>query len=126
MKHSYERHAKAGISEKRPEIERFENQFKDYEITISALEFSSICPKTKLPDTGAITIRYKPRKLCLELKSLKMYLLSYRNSGIFCENSVNCILRDIVRACAPEWAVVTGEFAVRGGLKSVIEARYKK
>ena len=119
-----EKEAKAGLKEKLPAIETFPNQFPDYEIKIEVPEFTSVCPKTGLPDFGTIIIRYVPRKQCLELKSLKMYLLAYRNLGIFYENAVNRILEDIVKACQPIQASVTGEFNPRGGLKSVIEAHY--
>jgi len=117
-------HARAGIDSPLPKIECFENQFKNYEITISIPEFTSVCPRTGLPDFGTITIRYIPNQWCVELKSLKMYILAYRNLGIFYENAVNRILRDFVKASKPIQAVVTGEFNVRGGMKSVIEARY--
>ena len=117
-------HARAGIDVPLPKIECFENQFKDYEITISIPEYTSICPKSGLPDFGTITIRYVPNKLCVELKSLKMYILAYRNLGIFYENAVNRILVDFVKACKPIRAVVIGEFNVRGGMKSSIEASY--
>jgi 7-cyano-7-deazaguanine reductase len=76
----------------------------DYEIEITNPEFTSVCPKTGLPDFGVITLNYVPDKLCLELKSFKMYMLAYRDLGIFQENVVNCILRDIVKACKPESA----------------------
>jgi len=117
-------HARAGIDSPLPKIECFENQFKNYEIAISIPEFTSVCPRTGLPDFGTITIRYIPNQWCVELKSLKMYILAYRNLGIFYENAVNRILRDFVKASKPIQAVVTGEFNVRGGMKSVIEARY--
>jgi 7-cyano-7-deazaguanine reductase len=117
-------HARAGIIAPLPKIECFRNQFKNYEITISIPEFTSVCPRTGLPDFGTITIRYLPNQWCVELKSLKMYLLAYRNLGIFYENAVNRILRDFVKASQPTKAVVTGEFNVRGGMKSVIEASY--
>ena len=119
-----EDHARAGINAPLPKIECFRNQFKNYEITISIPEFTSVCPRTGLPDFGAITIRYVPDQWCVELKSLKMYILAYRNLGIFYENAVNRILRDFVKASKPINAVVTGEFNVRGGMKSVIEAPY--
>ncbi len=119
-----EDHARAGISVHLPKIECFRNQFKNYEITISIPEFTSVCPRTGLPDFGTITIRYVPNQWCIELKSLKMYLLAYRNLGIFYENAVNRILRDFVKASNPIKAIVTGEFNVRGGMKSVIEASY--
>jgi 7-cyano-7-deazaguanine reductase len=120
-----EEHARSGIAAPLPEIECWPNQFPGYEISIAMPEFTSICPKTGLPDFGTITIRYSPDKLCLELKSLKMYFQSYRNLGIFYENAVNRILRDVVAACHPISAKVTGEFSSRGGMRSVIEAEYK-
>jgi 7-cyano-7-deazaguanine reductase len=118
------KHARSGIDTPLPEIECFENQFKNYEITISIPEFTSVCPRTGLPDFGTITIRYIPNQWCVELKSLKMYILAYRNLGIFYENAVNRILRDFVKASKPIRAVVTGEFNVRGGMKSTIQATY--
>ncbi len=117
-------HARSGIDAPLPKIESFENQFRNYEITISIPEYTSICPKSGLPDFGTLTIRYTPNKRCVELKSLKMYILAYRNLGIFYENAVNRILRDFVQASKPVRAVVTGEFNVRGGMKSTIEASY--
>jgi 7-cyano-7-deazaguanine reductase len=118
--------AEAGLRKKLPSIETFPNQFQDYEIRIDIPEFTSVCPKTGLPDFGAITIQYVPHKHCLELKSLKMYILAYRNMGIFYENAVNRILDDIVAACRPVWATVRGEFNPRGGMKSVVEARFPR
>ena len=117
-------HARAGINTPLPKIECFENQFKDYEITISIPEYTSICPKSGLPDFGTITIRYVPNKWCVELKSLKTYILAYRGLGIFYENAVNRILRDFVKTSKPTKATVTGEFNVRGGMKSMIESSY--
>ncbi len=117
-------HARSGIDTPLPQIECFENHFKNYEITISIPEFTSVCPRTGQPDFGTITIRYIPDKWCVELKSLKMYILSYRNLGIFYENAVNRILRDFAKATKPVQAVVVGEFNVRGGMKSTIEASY--
>jgi len=119
------REAKRGLNEKLPGIETWPNQFPDYEITICYPEFTSVCPKTGLPDFGVITIRYQPDKECLELKSLKTYFLAYRNLGIFYENAVNRILKDVVAAAEPVWARVTGEFNSRGGMKSVIEATHE-
>ena len=119
-----ERHAKSGLSASLPAIETFPNQYKGYEITIEIPEYTAICPKTSLPDFGTITVHYMPDRECLELKSLKMYIHSYRNVGIFYENAVNRILQDIAAACRPVWVRVTGTFAARGGLRSVIEARY--
>lgn len=117
-------HAAAGLDAKFPEIETWANQFPGYEIVIDDPEFTSVCPKTGLPDFGVITLRYQPDKVCLELKSYKEYLQSYRNLGIFQENVVNCFLRDIVKACQPVRASVTGEFASRGGLSSRMVASF--
>jgi len=126
MKEYTEKHAKAGIDEKLPRIDVFKNYYKKYEVTIEIPEFTSICPKSSLPDFGKITIRYRPNKNCLELKSLKMYLLGYRNIGIFNENAVNKILEDIVEAARPVWAEVTGIFNPRGGMDIIIMARYPR
>ena len=121
-----EDHATSGIATPLPDIETFLNQYKGYEITIEIPEYTAICPKTGLPDFGTITLQYMPDKECLELKSLKMYLHAYRNLGIFYENAVNRILCDVVKVCRPVHAKVTGEFAARGGLRSVIEAKYPR
>ena len=121
-----EQHARSGIDAELPGIECWPNQFPGYEISISMPEFTSICPKTGLPDFGTITLKYSPDKVCLELKSLKGYFQAYRNLGIFYENAVNRILRDIVKACQPISAKVTGEFNTRGGMRSVIEADYAR
>ena len=121
-----EKEAKAGLDTPLPPLETFPNQFPNYEIRIDIPEFTSVCPKTDLPDFGTINIRYVPDERCLELKSLKMYLLAYRNLGIFYENVVNRILDDVVDACQPQRASVIGEFNPRGGIKSVIEAHYPR
>jgi 7-cyano-7-deazaguanine reductase len=127
MKRLYtDEHAAAGIDARLPEIETWLNQFPGYEIEIVIPEFTSVCPKTGLPDFGRLTLRYTPDKLCLELKSLKMYLLSYRNLGIFYENVVNRFLRDIVKAVKPVNATVIGEFTPRGGLQSKVTATWSK
>ncbi len=111
---------------KLPEIESWENQYKrDYTIMIEHPEFTSVCPKTGLPDFGTITIEYVPGKLCLELKSLKYYFLQYRNCGIFMENIANRILDDVIKAIKPRSCTVTADFTPRGGLSSVIIAQYK-
>ena len=117
-------HARSGVDVPLPKIECFENQFKNYEITITVPEFTSVCPKTGLPDFGTITIRYMPNKWCVELKSLKDYILAYRNLGIFYENAVNRILGDFVKASRPVQATVTGDFNVRGGMKSTVEVSH--
>ncbi len=119
-------HARAGTDAKLPAIETWENQYPGYVIEIQTPEFTSVCPKTGLPDHGEITIQYVPGKLCLELKSLKMYLIAYRNLGIFQENAVNRILRDVVAACDPVEATVIGEFTPRGGVFTKITAAYQR
>ncbi|HVP41823.1 MAG TPA: preQ(1) synthase [Terriglobales bacterium] len=119
-------HAQAGLSHPFPDIETWPNQFPAYEIVIDIPEFTSVCPKTGLPDFGVLKIRYMPDKSCVELKSLKEYLLSYRNLGIFQENIVNRVLEDVVRACRPKWAVVTGDFRPRGGIGTTVEARWPR
>lgn len=119
-------HARAGIDAKLPTLETWPNQFPGYQITIRVPEYTSVCPKTGLPDYGAITIEYEPKKLCLELKAVKLYLLAYRNLGIFYENAVNRILRDIVAAVQPVWCRVTGDFTPRGGLTTSVEAYWPR
>ena len=119
-------HAESGIDAALPKLEVWPNQFRDYEITIQVPEYTSICPKTNLPDFGTITLCYVPDQVCLELKAFKGYILGYRSLGIFYENAVNRILRDVVEACQPVRALVRGEFNVRGGMKSIIEARHPK
>lgn len=119
-------HARAGIDAKLPALETWPNHFSGYEITIRFPEYTSVCPKTGLPDYGTITIQYEPNKLCLELKALKMYLLAYRSLGIFYENAVNRMLRDITGAIHPVSCRVTGEFTPRGGLTTTVEARFER
>ena len=120
------KHARSGVKLALPEIETWPNQYRGYEITITIPEYTSICPRTHLPDFGTITIHYLPDKKCVELKSLKYYILAYRNLGIFYENAVNRILDDVARACRPKWAVVRGEFTTRGGMHTAVEARYPR
>lgn len=119
-------HATAGIDAPLPELDTFPNQFDSYTIAIDNPEYTSICPKTGLPDHGTVTIRYAPDARCLELKALKLYFLAYRDLGIFYENAVNRILRDLVAACKPVWMVVHGEFSSRGGISTDVEARYDR
>ena len=119
-------HAAAGLDRTFPNIETWPNQFPAYEILIDIPEFTSVCPKTGLPDFGVLTIRYMPDKQCLELKSLKEYLFEYRNLGIFQENIVNRVLQDVVKAARPKWAVVKGDFRPRGGIGTVVEARWPR
>jgi 7-cyano-7-deazaguanine reductase len=127
MKRAYtDEHASGGLDAALPGIETWPNQFPDYEIEIVQPEFSSVCPKTGLPDFGKLVLRYVPDKLCLELKSYKMYLLEYRNLGIFQENVVNRVLRDVVAAAKPVSATVMGDFTPRGGLSTVITATWSR
>jgi 7-cyano-7-deazaguanine reductase len=121
-----EREARAGLKDRLPRLETFPNQFRDYEVRIEVPEFTSICPKTGLPDFGTIVLTYVPKDSCIELKSLKTYINGYRNLGIFNENAVNRILDDVVRACRPVRATVVGEFNPRGGIKTVVEARFPR
>lgn len=107
-----------------PAIETWPNQFDEYEIEIDMPEFTSVCPKTGLPDHGTLLLTYVPAKRCLELKSLKMYMLAYRNLGIFQENVVNRFLADVVKATEPVSATVVGDFAARGGLGTRVTANY--
>jgi 7-cyano-7-deazaguanine reductase len=111
-----------------PEIETFPNPnpTRDYEIEISCPEFTSVCPMTGLPDFGEIRILYVPDERCIELKALKYYLVGFRNRGIFYEQATNQILDDLVAACRPRRMVVAGDFTPRGGIKTVVTARYEK
>ena len=128
MKRQYtDAHASAGVDAELPEIEVWPNQYDTgYEIEIEMPEFTSICPKTGLPDHGVLILRYIPNKLCLELKSLKMYTLAYRNLGIFQENAVNRMLADIVKYANPIEATLIGDFMPRGGVHTKITARYSR
>jgi len=109
-------------------LEVFENSFpkRNYLIVHRANEFTSVCPKTGQPDFGIITISYIAYKKCVELKSLKYYLQSFRNEGIFYENAINRILEDLVRVIKPRWMEVKGEFSARGGLNSTVVATHGK
>ena len=125
----------------RPDLlESFPNPYagRAYEIAMECPEFTSLCPVGGIetdaaelaqlqggaPDFGSIRITYVPADRCIELKSLKLYLWSFRNDGIFYERAVNRILDDLVAACAPRWMEVVGDFNVRGGIKSVVTARH--
>jgi 7-cyano-7-deazaguanine reductase len=119
-------HAHAGVDAELPAIECWENQYPGYEIEIEMPEFTSVCPRTGLPDHGNLTLRYVPDKWCLELKSLKTYMLAYRNLGIFQENIVNRFLRDIVQAAQPVSATMVGEFTPRGGVYTKITANWSR
>jgi len=115
------------MSEK-PELELFENPRpeRDYNITIRCPEFTSVCPRTGQPDFGEIIIEYCPNKVCIELKSLKFYMQSYRNKGIFYEALTNEILDDLSKACKPRRMKVTASFTPRGGITTEVIAEYKK
>ncbi len=99
---------------------------RDYEIAIRCPEFTSVCPKTGLPDFGEIRIMYTPDAKCLELKSLKYYLVAYRNRGIFYEAATNEILDDLVGLLEPRRMTVVGDFSVRGGISTVVTASYAR
>jgi 7-cyano-7-deazaguanine reductase len=121
-----EEHARSGVDVEMPGIETWPNQYgRDYEIEITMPEFTSVCPKTGLPDHGTLRLIYTPDKACLELKSLKMYTLAYRNLGIFQENIVNRFLRDVVNSCNPVRATVIGDFTPRGGISTKVTANYE-
>ena len=115
-----------GLDVPLPKLDCFPTQFKNYLITHHVPEYTSVCPKTGMPDFGKITLQYIPNGLCVELKSFKYYIHAYRNIGISYENVVNKILQDIVKACKPKWAYVKGDFTPRGGIHSTVEAEYGK
>ena len=112
----------------KPTLDTFPNPRpeRDYEIAIRCPEFTSLCPKTGLPDFGEITITYVPDQQCLELKALKYYLIEFRNRGIFYEQVTNQILDDLVAASEPRRMTVVGDFSVRGGIKTQVTATYDK
>ena len=109
-------------------LEMFENQYcgRDYWVTFDCPEFTSRCPVTNQPDFAHIRIRYIPDRLCVESKSLKLYLFAYRNHNTFHEEAVNRIMDDIVSACSPREIIVEGRFSPRGGISISVETRYKK
>lgn len=109
-------------------VEVFDNPRpeRDYTIEITNPEFTSVCPKTGLPDFGTIIIRYVPDKFCLELKSLKYYFLEFRNKGIFYEAVVNQILDELVEVCLPRRMEIEGRFTARGGISTTVEAVYEQ
>ncbi|HFE52715.1 MAG TPA: NADPH-dependent 7-cyano-7-deazaguanine reductase QueF [Bacteroidetes bacterium] len=109
-------------------VETFPNEYPDRRYTIEIVneEYTSVCPRTGLPDFGRIIIRYVPDKKVLELKALKFYFLQYRNMGIFYEHAVNRILDDLVASCEPHEMEVIGEFSTRGGMHSRVVVRYEK
>ncbi len=109
-------------------LETFQNRYpkRNYTITITCPEFTSVCPKTGLPDFGTIVIEYIPDKLCIELKSLKYYLLKFRDEGIFYEYVVNKVLDDLVSVLKPKKIIVTGNFTARGGISTSVVSRFEK
>jgi len=115
------------MDEKIKILEVFDNQYpeRDYNIVHTAPEFTSLCPKTGQPDFATIVVEYIPDKFCIELKSLKLYLNSFRDDGIYFESVTNKILDDLVKVCKPRYMLVTAEFNVRGGISSLIEAEYE-
>ena len=125
-KSSYENLQKNIRKLKTPAIEVWKNQYSDknYTINLNISEFTCICPKTGLPDFATIYINYIPNNWCIELKSLKLYMIWYRNIGIFHENMVNRVLDDLVKSCKPRWMEIIGEFNVRGGIKTTVITEY--
>ena len=99
---------------------------REYEIEISCPEFTSVCPKTGQPDFGELLITYAPGKTCIELKSLKLYLQQFRNTGIFYEAATNKILNDLVKACDPRWMTVVSQWRPRGGITTKVAVRYAR
>lgn len=114
-------------TEPRRELETFENPRpgRDYEIRFEIPEFTCLCPKTGQPDFATIRIRYVPERLCVELKSLKLYMWSFRDEGAFHEDVTNRILDDLVEATRPRNMVVEADFYVRGGIHTTVEAKYQ-
>ena len=114
--------------EKLEKLDMFDNPCpgRDYTITIRCPEFTSVCPKTGQPDFGEIVIEYCPDKFCIELKSLKYYMQSYRNKGIFYEALTNEILDDLAGACKPRWMKVTSKFTPRGGISTDVVAEVSR
>lgn len=122
-----DRHAAAGVRDALPGLETWPSQYPgDYEVFITIPEFTSICPKTGLPDFATLTVTYVPDRRCVELKSLKEYVAAYRSLGIFNENVVNRVLGDLVRALEPRRMAVRGVFTPRGGIQTTVEARFPR
>jgi 7-cyano-7-deazaguanine reductase len=122
----YEGRQKNIRSLKMPDIEVWENQYsdRDYVVDLTIPEFTCICPKTALPDFALIKVSYKPAEVCLELKSLKLYLIEYRNVGIFHEHLVNKLMDDLVKACRPRWMRLEVVMNPRGGIGTTVTAEY--
>ena len=125
---SQSRGSQPAAHDTRPTIETFPNPRpgRDYEIAIHCPEFTSVCPKTGLPDFGEIRITYVPDERCIELKALKYYMLDFRNRGIFYEAVTNQILDDLVAVCGPRRMTVVGDFSARGGITTTVTATYEK
>ena len=119
---------KTAVKRRKTPVETFENSFpgRDYTITITNPEYTSVCPRTGLPDFGTVTVTYVPDTWCLELKSLKYYFLTYRERGIFYEEAMNRILDDLVASCMPKKMEVMAEFRTRGGMHSLVKTSYTK
>ncbi len=115
------------MENKRKLLETFENEYQDRDYTIehTAPEFTSVCPVTGQPDFATIILEYIPNKLCIELKSYKIYLTSFRNDGIYYESVTNRILDDLVATCKPRYMKITAELNTRGGISSVVEVEYE-
>ncbi len=127
MARTTDRHAASGVSDPLPKLETWPSQYpSDYEIVITIPEFTSICPKTGLPDFATLSVTYVPERRCVELKSLKEYVNAYRSLGIFNENVVNRVLEDLVRALRPRRMSVRGAFTPRGGIQTTVEARFPR
>lgn len=126
VKKNYGDCATSGINAKLPPLAVWKNTYKKYEIVIEYPEFNTICPLAGLPDLGTLTIKYVPGKYCVEMKSLKFYFVAYRNLGIFQENAVNKVLNDFVKYVKPVKAEVSAVFNTRGGMSSVISAKYPR
>jgi 7-cyano-7-deazaguanine reductase len=118
--------SRGSARERKQTLETFPNPRpgRDYEIAIRCPEFTSVCPKTGLPDFGEIRITYVPDQRCIELKALKYYLIDFRNRGIFYEAVTNQILDDLVAVCAPRRMTVVGDFSARGGITTMVTASY--
>ena len=111
----------------KPKLDLFDNPCpqRDYSITIRCPEFTSVCPKTGQPDFGELTIEYCPDQTCIELKSLKYYMQSFRSKGVFYEALSNEIMDDLIRACKPRWMKLTSSFTPRGGLSTDVLVEYQ-
>ena len=121
------RHASSGVRDRLPALDTWPSQYAaDYEVVITIPEFTSICPKTGLPDFATLTITYVPDRLCVELKSLKEYVNAFRALGIFNENVVNRFLEDLVAAVRPRRMTVRGVFTPRGGIQTTVEASHPR